>query len=316
MAARELVLASPRSLCAGVDRAVETVEAVLAQHGAPVYVRKQIVHNVHVVAGLESKGVVFVDELDEVPDDSLVVFSAHGVSPRVHAEAARRRLRVIDATCPLVTKVHSEAKRYATQGNTIVLIGHAGHEEVDGTMGEAPEQTVLVETVEDVAALTVPDPDRVVYLTQTTLAVDDTAEVIAALLARFPRAVGPAGGDICYATTNRQAAVQQVAEQTDVVLVIGSANSSNSVRMVERVRRQGTPAYLIDDAAAIEPEWLAEARAVGISAGASAPQWLVDEVVAHLVRLGATAVRELAVTTETMQFSLPQQASSTRTQLK
>ncbi|MEU7143321.1 4-hydroxy-3-methylbut-2-enyl diphosphate reductase [Nocardia sp. NPDC046473] len=304
----KLLLASPRSLCAGVERAINTVESVLADYGPPIYVRKQIVHNTHVVRELCHRGVVFVEELDEVPHGAVVVFSAHGVSPQVRADAASRGLRVIDATCPLVTKVHSEAKRYAAQGKTIIFIGHAGHEETEGTLGEAPEHTKLVQTVQDVAELAVPDPANVVYLTQTTLAVDETADIIAALRTRFPDAVGPGHSDICYATTNRQNAVQAVAVQSDVVLVVGSPNSSNSVRMVEAVRRRGVPAYLIDDVTCIDSRWLEGAATVGISAGASAPARLVDQVVAHLTEHGAVTVLEQSVTSETMQFALPWQA--------
>ncbi|MGM1060180.1 4-hydroxy-3-methylbut-2-enyl diphosphate reductase [Saccharothrix sp. Mg75] len=302
MALPVVLLASPRSFCAGVERAVDIVDRLLDQRGGPVHVRKQIVHNTHVVAELEARGAVFVDELDAVPDGATVVFSAHGVSPAVREEAARRNLDVVDATCPLVTKVHAEAKRYAARGDTVVLIGHAGHEEVEGTLGEAPDRTVLVETVEDVAALEVPDPTRVSYLTQTTLAVDETTEVLDALRARFPALRGPASADICYATTNRQEAVREVARDADLVLVVGSANSSNSVRLVELARRSGTPAHLIDDVSDIDPAWLEGVRVVGLSAGASAPPRLVDEVVEAL---GARDVRVRETTSETIQFTLP-----------
>ncbi|ARZ72520.1 hypothetical protein SMD11_6944 [Streptomyces albireticuli] len=305
---RRVLLASPRSLCAGVDRAIEVVGTLLERYagtGRPVFVRKQIVHNIHVVRDLEERGAVFVEELDEVPDGAVVVFSAHGVSPQVREEASRRGLEVVDATCPLVTKVHAEARRFAARGDTVVLIGHAGHEEVEGTLGEAPGHTVLVQTPADVATLRVPDPARVSYLTQTTLALDETAEVISALEKRFPGIRGPGSDDICYATTNRQHALQAVASQADVVLVVGSANSSNSVRLAELARRGGTPAYLIDDAGDIRPEWIRDADTVGLTAGASAPQGLVDGVVAALGGLGPVTVAEHTTTTETVTFGLP-----------
>lgn len=297
-----VLLAAPRSFCAGVERAIEIVEHALRQRGRPVYVRKQIVHNAHVVADLESRGAVFVDELTEVPAGATVVFSAHGVSPAVRAEAAQRELDVIDATCPLVTKVHTEARRFAARGDTVLLIGHAGHEEVEGTLGEAPGQTILVEDVTQAGEVTVPDPDRLSYLTQTTLAVDETEEILAALRARFPNLRGPASDDICYATTNRQHALSTVAAEADLVLVIGSTNSSNSVRLVELARRGGTPAYLIDDAGDIRPEWLTGVRTVGLTAGASAPPRLVDEVVAAL---GPVTVLERETATESIRFTLP-----------
>ena len=297
-----VLLASPRSFCAGVERAIDIVEHALAKHGQPVYVRKQIVHNSHVVADLEARGAVFVDELAEVPPGSTVVFSAHGVSPAVRTEAERRELAVIDATCPLVTKVHAEARRFATRGDTVLLIGHAGHEEVEGTLGEAPEHTILVADVAQARVVTVPDPTRVSYLTQTTLAVDETEEIVAVLRSRFPRLRGPATDDICYATTNRQHALSSVAADADLVLVIGSTNSSNSVRLVELARRAGTPAYLIDDAGDIRPEWLAGVRTVGVTAGASAPPGLVDEVVAAL---GPVTVLERETATESIRFTLP-----------
>jgi 4-hydroxy-3-methylbut-2-en-1-yl diphosphate reductase len=301
----KVLLASPRSFCAGVDRAIEVVEQALRRRKPPVYVRKQIVHNVHVVAGLQARGAVFVDELDAVPDGSTVVFSAHGVSPAVHAEAERRGLDVIDATCPLVTKVHAEARRFADRGDTVVLVGHAGHEEVEGTMGEAPDRTVLVETVEDVGKLDIEDPARVSYLMQTTLAVDEAAEVVDALRERYPDLRGPASDDICYATTNRQDALRAIAEEADLVLVVGSANSSNSVRLVELARRCGTTSYLIDDVGDIEPEWLAGVRVVGLTAGASAPPGLVDEVVAALAPI---SVEEREIARETIRFTLPRRS--------
>jgi 4-hydroxy-3-methylbut-2-enyl diphosphate reductase len=300
---RSVVLASPRSFCAGVERAVEIVERLLDQRGGPIYVRKQIVHNVHVVRSLESRGAVFVEELSEVPFGATAVFSAHGVSPAVRAEAVERSLDVLDATCPLVTKVHSEARRFAERGDTIVLIGHAGHEEVEGTLGEAPGRMVLVETVEDVLALEITGP--VSYLTQTTLAVDETAEVVEALHRRFPQLRGPGSDDICYATTNRQIAIRDVAARSDLVLVVGSKNSSNSVRMVELAARGGTPAYLIDDASEIDPAWLTGVSTVGLSAGASAPPELVDEVVSALRALGSVTVSTHTTATETIAFTLP-----------
>jgi 4-hydroxy-3-methylbut-2-en-1-yl diphosphate reductase len=302
-----VVVASPRSLCAGVQRAIETVERVLAAYGAPVYVRKQIVHNVHVVADLESRGAVFVDELDQVPAGATVVFSAHGVSPAVRTEADRRELQVIDATCPLVTKVHAEARRFAARGDTVVLIGHVDHEEVEGTLGEAPESMVVVENRTDVADLQISDPARVAYLTQTTLAVDETAEVIEALRARFPTAAGPESDDICYATTNRQHAIARVAARVEVVLVVGSVNSSNSVRLVEVARKQGCPAYLIDDASGIDPAWLEGATTIGVTAGASAPHHLVQQVIDYLQ---PTTVREHTFTREHVEFVVPKQVRS------
>ncbi|MFD7659311.1 4-hydroxy-3-methylbut-2-enyl diphosphate reductase [Actinosynnema sp. NPDC059797] len=297
-----VLLASPRSFCAGVERAIDIVDRLLDQRGGPIHVRKQIVHNTHVVAELEQRGAVFVDELDAVPDGATVVFSAHGVSPAVREDAARRGLEVIDATCPLVTKVHAEAKRFVARGDTVVLIGHEGHEEVEGTVGEAPERIVLVASVADVEALEVPDPERVSYLTQTTLAVDETAEVLDALRARFPALRGPSSADICYATTNRQEAVREVAGEADLVLVVGSANSSNSVRMVEVARRMGTPAHLVDGVSDIRHEWLEGVRVVGLSAGASAPPRLVDEVIEAL---GAWDVQVRETARETIQFTLP-----------
>ena len=302
---RAVLLAAPRSFCAGVERAVEIVERVLDQRGAPIHVRKQIVHNQHVVADLEQRGAVFVDELDAVPDGATVVFSAHGVSPAVHAEAERRGLDVIDATCPLVTKVHNEARRFAARGDTVVLVGHAGHEEVEGTLGEAPDHTVLVETPEDVARLRVDDPERVSYLTQTTLAVDETTEVVEALRTRFPALRGPGSDDICYASTNRQDAVREIARVADLLLVVGSTNSSNSLRLVELAERCGTPAHLVDDAYGIRPEWLDGIDTVGLTAGASAPHHLVEEIVDALAGLGPVTVSEHEITRETVHFTLP-----------
>lgn len=300
-----ILLASPRSFCAGVERAIAVVEQLLEQRGGPVYVRKQIVHNVHVVAELRARGAVFVEELNAVPDGATVVFSAHGVSPAVRAEAAGRELEVIDATCPLVTKVHAEARRFAARGDTVILIGHAGHEEVEGTLGEAPGRMILVQSASEVAQLEVADPGRVSYLTQTTLAVDETREVIDALRARFPALRGPGSDDICYATTNRQDALRAIAEESDLVLVVGSANSSNSVRLVELAHRHGTPSYRIDDASDIRPEWLAGVRVVGLTAGASAPPRLVEEIIAALAQQGPVTVVEREITRETVRFTLP-----------
>lgn len=305
MPTRTILLASPRSFCAGVERAVEIVERLLAARPGPVYVRKQIVHNTHVVEELRTRGAIFVEELDEIPDGAAVVFSAHGVAPAVRTEAARRGFTVIDATCPLVTKVHAEARRYATRGDTVVLIGHAGHEEVDGTLGEAPAQTVLVETVEDVAALSVADPDRVSYLTQTTLAVDETSAVVEALRTKFPGLRGPDSADICYATTNRQTALTAIAQEADLVLVVGSRNSSNSRRLVELAERNGTRAQLVDSAVDVRREWLDGVSVVGLTAGASAPPVLVDELIEWIASLGPVEVVEREVTRETVRFTLP-----------
>ncbi|WP_412516383.1 4-hydroxy-3-methylbut-2-enyl diphosphate reductase [Actinomadura madurae] len=302
---RRLLLAGPRSFCAGVERAIEIVERALALHGPPVYVRKQIVHNSHVVDDLSGRGAVFVDELDEVPPGSVTVFSAHGVAPAVRAEAGRRELRVIDATCPLVSKVHAEARRFAAQGHLVALIGHAGHEEVEGTLGEAPSSTYLVENPEDVASLPADRP--VAYLTQTTLAADEAGEVAAAITGRFPDAVGPHTDDICYATTNRQEAVTGVARDSDLVLVVGSANSSNSRRLVEVAESRGTPAVLIDGPADIPLGRLREARVVGLTAGASAPPSVLDAVVDALRGLGPVDIKEHTVTVETTEFTLPKE---------
>jgi 4-hydroxy-3-methylbut-2-enyl diphosphate reductase len=310
-APREVILAAPRASCAGVDRAVEIVERILADRGAPVYVRKQIVHNLHVVADLEARGAVFVDELAEVPSGATAVFSAHGVSPAVRAQAGDRDLRVIDATCPLVAKVHAEARRFASAGHQIVLIGHQGHEEIEGTFGEAPERTQVIATPEEVATLQIDHPDRVAYLTQTTLAVDETAEVVDALKARFPAVASPASSDICYATQNRQDAVRSLAADCDLVLVVGSPNSSNSVRLVEVARRCGTRAELVEDAAQVGPELIATAGRIGLSAGASAPEALVQGVVSALRGLGDVAVSERTVAREEIHFKLPLEVRTT-----
>lgn len=313
---KRVVLASPRGFCAGVVRAIEIVETVLQSLPPPIYVRKEIVHNRFVVEQLRQRGVVFVNELDEVPDGATVIFSAHGVSPAVREMARRKNLRVIDATCPLVTKVHLEAIKFAQEGYSIVLIGHAGHEEVEGTMGEAPNCTYLVQSVEDVEKLQVPDPEKVAYLTQTTLSVDDTAEIVAALKRKFPKIVGPRTDDICYATQNRQNAVKALAKQVDVILVIGSQNSSNSQRLREVAISQGCPAYLIEGEDQIEPEWLTEAESVGVTSGASAPEILVHQVVQRLKELGATEVVEFKLTDEKVQFTPPPEIKALSEQTK
>jgi 4-hydroxy-3-methylbut-2-enyl diphosphate reductase len=307
VAPRQVLLAGPRSFCAGVERAILIVERVLEQHGAPVYVRKQIVHNSHVVAGLEQRGAIFVDELSEVPDGARVVFSAHGVAPSVRTEADRRGLATVDATCPLVAKVHAEARRFAADGYLVALIGHAGHEEVEGTLGEAPESVALVETAADVGRLQPPDPAKVAYLMQTTLAEDEAAGIAGALRDRFPGARGPGSDDICYATTNRQHAARAVAAEADLVLVAGSANSSNSVRLVETAQRAGSPAHLIDGPSDIELGWLAGVSTIGLTAGASAPPAVVTDIVTALGGFGRVAVSERVITTENIRFSLPKE---------
>jgi 4-hydroxy-3-methylbut-2-enyl diphosphate reductase len=305
-APEKLLLAAPRGYCAGVDRAVQTVERALELYGAPVYVRKEIVHNKHVVEQLRERGAVFVEELDDtVPAGAVTVFSAHGVSPAVHADASDRGLQTIDATCPLVTKVHREALKFASEGYTIVLIGHHGHEEVEGTMGEAPEHIVLVETEADVDALDVPDPDKLAYISQTTLSVDETRAIINRLRERFPNITGPRTDDICYATTNRQAAVKQMAPLCDLVLVIGSRNSSNSNRLVEVARELGAESHLIDNEAQVEEAWLQDKRVVGITSGASAPEELVQRLVAFFRDRGTETVEEFQVVQEDVRFMLP-----------
>jgi 4-hydroxy-3-methylbut-2-enyl diphosphate reductase len=304
-APKRIILAAPRGYCAGVDRAVQTVEKALELHGPPVYVRKEIVHNKHVVQKLAERGAIFVEEETEVPEGELVVFSAHGVAPAVHENSALRRLRTIDATCPLVTKVHVEARKFAEQGYTIVLIGHQGHEEVEGTTGEAPEHIVLVETVADVDALEIDDPDHVAFITQTTLSVDETSEIIARLRQRFPNITSPKSDDICYATTNRQIAVKQLAAQCELVLVIGSTNSSNSNRLVEVAREHGAASHLIDNATQVDETWLDGVETVGITSGASAPEELVAELVDFFRERGATEVSELRAVDEDVRFMLP-----------
>ena len=301
----KLLLAAPRGYCAGVDRAVQTVERALERFGAPVYVRKEIVHNKHVVAQLRARGAVFVDSETEVPQGANVVFSAHGVSPAVQANAKRLELQTIDATCSLVTKVHREAMRFAADGYTIVLIGHAGHEEVEGTMGEAPDQIVLVENEDAVESLRVKDPAKVAYISQTTLSVDETCAIIKRLRARFPAIVGPRTDDICYATTNRQAAVKQLACECDLVLVIGSRNSSNSNRLVEVAREYGADSHLIDNEAQVLEEWLIDKPVVGITSGASAPEELVQQLVGFFRARGTSDVQELEVVQEDVRFMLP-----------
>jgi 4-hydroxy-3-methylbut-2-enyl diphosphate reductase len=305
---RTVLLAGPRSFCAGVERAIDTVERALVRFGPPVYVRRQIVHNTHVVAGLEAKGAVFVEEFDQVPEGSTVVIAAHGVSPAVRRQAASRPdLNVIDATCPLVAKVHHEARRFADGDHHIVLIGHADHEEVVGTVGEAPDRIHLVEGPDDVDRLDVPEGVPLAYLTQTTLATDETAEIVEALNTRFPAIVGPSATDICYATQNRQDAVRALAGSCDLMLVVGSANSSNTARLVEAARRQGCRAELIEDEADLRLRWLLDADTVGITAGASAPESLVQRVIDVLGELGPVDVREQRITEETVQFALPRQ---------
>jgi 4-hydroxy-3-methylbut-2-en-1-yl diphosphate reductase len=303
---RRVLLAKPRGYCAGVDRAVQTVEKALERFGAPVYVRKQIVHNTHVVRTLEKRGAIFVEETDEIPEGSVVVFSAHGVAPEVHKEAQERNLRTIDATCPLVTKVHSEARRFAAQGYEILLIGHEGHEEVVGTTGEAPEHIKLVDSAEDAAKIEVKDPAKVAWLSQTTLSVDETNQTVAALRERLPLLIDPPSDDICYATQNRQAAVKQIAGESDVMIVVGSRNSSNSVRLVEVAHEVGTPAaYLVDDASAIDPAWLESATTVGVTSGASVPEDLVDQVLGSLAEAGFDTVEEVEAVHESLVFALP-----------
>jgi 4-hydroxy-3-methylbut-2-enyl diphosphate reductase len=302
---RKLILAAPRGYCAGVDRAVQTVEKALELHGPPVYVRKEIVHNKHVVESLEERGAIFVEEVDEVPEGKTVVFSAHGVAPAVHAAAGARALDTIDATCPLVTKVHVEARKFAADGYTIVLVGHAGHEEVEGTTGEAPEHIALVQTEEDVDALEVEDPEKVAFITQTTLSVDETAGLIRRLREKFPQMVGPRTDDICYATQNRQDAVKKLAPLCDLVLVIGSRNSSNSNRLVEVARQHGARSHLIDNEHEVREEWLADVETVGITSGASAPEELVQRLIEYFRERGADDVSTLEVTEEDVRFMLP-----------
>jgi 4-hydroxy-3-methylbut-2-enyl diphosphate reductase len=304
---KRVLLAAPRGYCAGVDRAVQTVERALDLYGAPVYVRKEIVHNKHVVEQLSARGAIFVEEESEVPEGEMVVFSAHGVAPAVHDSAEARSLRTIDATCPLVTKVHVEARRFAADGYTIVLIGHEGHEEVEGTTGEAPDAIVLVQTTEEVAELEVADPERVAFITQTTLSVDETAAIIAALREKFPAIVSPKSDDICYATTNRQIAVKELARECELVLVIGSTNSSNSNRLVEVAREHGAASHLIDNQSQVQEGWLEGVDTVGITSGASAPEELVEALVTLFRERGAEDVSELRTVHEDVRFMLPKE---------
>jgi 4-hydroxy-3-methylbut-2-enyl diphosphate reductase len=305
---KRILLAKPRGYCAGVDRAVQTVEHALAHYGAPVYVRKQIVHNLHVVRELEKRGAIFVEENDEVPEGSIVVFSAHGVAPEVHEQAAARNLKAIDATCPLVTKVHHEVRRFAKDDYDILLIGHEGHEEVVGTSGEAPEHITLVDGPEAVGDIEVRNPEKVVWLSQTTLSVDETMQTVDALRERFPQLQAPPSDDICYATQNRQAAVKTIAPQVDLFLVVGSANSSNSVRMVEVALASGArAAHLVENADAVDESWLAGVTTIGLSSGASVPEILVREVMARLAACGYDDVEEVSHTEERLAFALPQE---------
>jgi 4-hydroxy-3-methylbut-2-enyl diphosphate reductase len=308
---RRVLLAKPRGYCAGVDRAVQAVETALDRYGPPVYVRKQIVHNTHVVRSLEKRGAIFVEETAEIPEGSLVVFSAHGIAPEVREDADRRRLRTIDATCPLVTKVHNEARRYAAQDYDILLIGHEGHEEVVGTTGEAPAHVQLVDGPEGVAKTNVRDPDKVVWLSQTTLSVDETVQTVDALRERFPTLLNPPSDDICYATQNRQAAVKIIAQDAELVIVVGSPNSSNSVRLVEVAKDCGADAaYLVDDAAEIDDRWLDGVTIVGVTSGASVPEELVAGVLAALAERGFGTVEEVEAVKEHMVFALPRELKS------
>jgi len=298
-----VLLAAPRGYCAGVERAVDAVERALEDHGPTVYVRKQIVHNAHVVRELEAKGAVFVEEEAEVPEGAVLVLSAHGSPPDVYANARERGLTLVDATCPLVTKVHLEARRFAGEDRTILLIGHEGHEEVIGTTGQAPDRTILVQTLEQARTLDVPDPSRLSYLTQTTLAVDDTQRIVDVLAERFPALEGPPREDICYATQNRQDSVKEVARRSDVVLVIGSRNSSNSNRLAEVARGQGARAYLVDDETEVDPAWLEGAETVGLTSGASAPERLVERLIGYLVGHGFAEIEEVRLREENVRFS-------------
>jgi 4-hydroxy-3-methylbut-2-en-1-yl diphosphate reductase len=302
---KKVILAAPRGYCAGVDRAVKIVERALETLGAPVYVRKEIVHNRHVVSELEKRGAIFVDSENEIPHGAVCIFSAHGVSPEVRRMAGERKLQIIDATCPLVTKVHLEAKRFARAGRKIVLVGHSGHEEIEGTAGEAPDSTMVVENAEEIDDLGLDHDEPLSYLTQTTLSVDDTLEVVEALRERFTNIEGPRSDDICYATQNRQVAVKALAPEVDVVLIVGAVNSSNSNRLVEVAQGAGTAAYLVPDETHLDPAWLEGAETVGVSSGASAPEVLVDRVLARLAALGYVDVATKEVTTEDVTFSLP-----------
>jgi 4-hydroxy-3-methylbut-2-en-1-yl diphosphate reductase len=302
---KRVLVAAPRSFCAGVVRAIDIVEKLLEQHGPPVYVRHEIVHNIHVVRDLEARGAVFVESEDEVPEGELIVLSAHGVAPNVYEKCAERGLNVVDAVCPLVSKVHAEARRYAGRGLTIALVGHAGHVEVEGTMGEAPDSIVLVETPEDARALEVEDGEQVAYITQTTLSLDDTADVVDTLRERFPDLVGPPSADICYATQNRQDAVKRICEEATLVLVVGSRTSSNANRLVEVAHDRGADAYLIDDETELDPAWLEGHETVGLTAGASSPELIVDRVFERLAELGFTERAEVEIAREDVVFRLP-----------
>jgi 4-hydroxy-3-methylbut-2-enyl diphosphate reductase len=302
---KEILLAQPRGFCAGVDRAIEIVERALTEFGAPIYVRHEIVHNAYVVDDLRNKGAIFIEQLDDVPAGNTVIFSAHGVSKSVQVEAAERGLKVFDATCPLVTKVHVEVAKMRRENREIIMIGHKGHPEVEGTMGQAEDGMHLVETIDDVERLQVKNPDMLAYVSQTTLSVDDTADIIGALKRRFPNIAEPKKGDICYATTNRQEAVKFMAPQVDLLIVVGSANSSNSNRLRELAEKKGLPAYMVDNAAQIDPDWLAGKRRIGVTAGASAPEVLVQAVIGRLKECGAVSVRTLEGVEENVTFPLP-----------
>jgi 4-hydroxy-3-methylbut-2-enyl diphosphate reductase len=314
-AGKKVILLRPRGFCAGVVRAIDVVKIALELYGAPIYVRKEIVHNRHVVDELRSLGAIFVDEIDQAPMGARTVFSAHGVSPAVRAAAEARSLKAIDATCPLVTKVHLEAVKFARQGYTILLIGHRDHEEIEGTYGEAPENTLIVETEADAEKVEVPDPEKVCFLTQTTLSLDETREIIEVLLRRFPRIVGPKSQDICYATENRQLAVKAVAPLCQLLLVVGSQNSSNSRRLVEVCRKSGVPAYLIDDRSYLRDEWFNGVSSISVTAGASAPEHLVDELVQALAERGYTTLEEADIVEEDVRFSLPAELSGGMVQI-
>jgi 4-hydroxy-3-methylbut-2-en-1-yl diphosphate reductase len=311
VSAKKIILLRPRGFCAGVVRAIDVVKIALNLYGAPIYVRKEIVHNRHVVDELREAGAIFVEELDEAPEGSRVIFSAHGVSPAVRTQARERNLKVIDATCPLVTKVHLEAVKFARKGFTIILIGHKDHDEVIGTLGEAPQATTLVSTVEDVDRLEVTDPERVSFITQTTLSLDETSEIVARLKERFPKIQGPAAQDICYATENRQLAVKAVVPLCQMLLVVGSQNSSNSRRLVEVCQKIGVPAYLIDDLSEVQPEWLAGVETVAVTAGASAPENLVEGLIRSLQGSGYTELEEMEIKEEDVRFNLPSELGRT-----
>jgi 4-hydroxy-3-methylbut-2-enyl diphosphate reductase len=310
-ASKKIILLRPRGFCAGVVRAIDVVKIALDLYGAPIYVRKEIVHNKHVVDELREAGAIFVEELEEVPAGARLIFSAHGVSPAVWTQARERDLKVIDATCPLVTKVHLEAKKFAKRGYSIVLIGHKDHDEVIGTLGEAPEATILVSTVEDVDKLNIPDPEHVSFITQTTLSLDETQDIVARLRERFPKIQGPAAQDICYATENRQLAVKAVVPLCELLLVVGSQNSSNSRRLVEVCEKMGVPAYLIDDLKEVKPEWLADIQTVAVTAGASAPENLVEELIGSLQGSGFDELEEMEIKEEDVRFNLPSELGRT-----